>query len=205
MNLPGSIDAWSLLDWSNVIFDRSNLFFDRSKNIENHSKSFFKNISFSRVVSLFKLFQKFFLSLSLRSVKIQTSLIFMQNVFEVWEFKEHWLKILFLGDLGSIQVFFFFWDQSNLFFNRSKLQLKIWFESAYFDRCWINRRYFWLIESIFRSIENCIHSFLKTICFSCVLSLSNFSKAFLSLFDRSKIQSKIFVISPQISSRVFDL
>ena len=29
----------------------------------------------------------------------------MQNVFEVWEFKENWLKILILGDLGSIQVF----------------------------------------------------------------------------------------------------
>ena len=33
------------------------------------------------------------------------SLIFMQNVFEVWEFKENWLKILFLGKLGSKQVF----------------------------------------------------------------------------------------------------
>ena len=37
--------------------------------------------------------------------RLKNSLIFMQNVFEVWEFKENWLKILFLGKLGSKQLF----------------------------------------------------------------------------------------------------
>ena len=34
-----------------------------------------------------------------------SSLILMQNVFKVWDLRTNWLKILFLEDLGWIQVF----------------------------------------------------------------------------------------------------
>ena len=37
--------------------------------------------------------------------KIENFWIEMQNMFEVWEFKDNWLKILFLRNLGSKQVF----------------------------------------------------------------------------------------------------
>ena len=63
------------------------------------------------------------------------------------------------------------------------------------DWFWINRRHFRSIESNFRSIESCIESFFLNLCFSYVLSLSNYFKnSFLSLFDWSKIPSKIFVV-----------
>ena len=61
------------------------------------------------------------------------------------------------------------------------------------------------IESIFRSIENPIESFLKPLFLMCSNTISKLSKVFLSLFDQSKIPSKIFVIFTQISSRVFVL
>ena len=72
MNLLGLIDARLLLDQTNVIFDQSNLFFDQSK----IDQRVFKIISFPRVLSLFKLFQKLFLSLSLQSVKIKARFFF---------------------------------------------------------------------------------------------------------------------------------
>ena len=63
LNLPSSIDARSLLDQSNIIFDRLNLFsINRKLHIE-----FFKTISFSRVQHFSKFFKSF--SLSLQSVK----------------------------------------------------------------------------------------------------------------------------------------
>ena len=37
--------------------------------------------------------------------KIKSSLILMQNVFNVWALRTNWLNILFLEDLGWIQVF----------------------------------------------------------------------------------------------------
>ena len=37
--------------------------------------------------------------------KIKSSLILMQNVFNVWALRTNWLKILFSEDLGWIQVF----------------------------------------------------------------------------------------------------
>ena len=72
------------------------------------------------------------------------------------------------------------------------------------DRYWINRMYFWSIKSIFWSIENSTESFfLKPLAFHVFNTFSKFSKAFLSLFVRSRIQSKIFVVFPQIFSKVF--
>ena len=37
--------------------------------------------------------------------KFENSLSFMQNMFAIWEFKDKWLKTLFLRNLGSKQVF----------------------------------------------------------------------------------------------------
>ena len=37
--------------------------------------------------------------------EFENSLNFVQNVFEAWEFKENCLKLLFLGKLGSKQMF----------------------------------------------------------------------------------------------------
>ena len=73
------------------------------------------------------------------------------------------------------------------------------------DWFWINWRHFRSIESNFRSIESQIEFFFfLNLCFSRVLSLSNYFKnSFLSLFDQSKIPSKIFVVFFKISSRVF--
>ena len=49
------------------------------------------------------------------------------------------------------------------------------------DRCWINWRHFWSIESNFRSIKNCIESFFKTLSFHVFFTIQTFSKLFLSL------------------------
>ena len=62
------------------------------------------------------------------------------------------------------------------------------------DCYWINRRYFWSIKSNFRSIEISIEIFLKPLFLTCSSLFKPFSKHFLSLFDRSKGQSKIFFI-----------
>ena len=71
------------------------------------------------------------------------------------------------------------------------------------DCYWINRRYFRSIKSNFRSIENRIESFLKPLFLMRSSLFKPFSKHTLSLFDRSKGQSKIFVVFDQISSKVF--
>ena len=62
------------------------------------------------------------------------------------------------------------------------------------DCYWINWRYFQSIESNFRSIEISIESFLKPLFLTCSSLFKPFSKHFLSLFDWSKGQSKIFFI-----------
>ena len=132
--------------------------------------------------------------------KIENSLILMQNVFEVWEFKEKLIENFIFGRFGfNISVFekhfisyscilfikyyalrricikllcfskicfFQIFDRSNLLLDQSKLWLKFWFESAWFDWCLIIVRSiecnFHSIKSIFRSIENRSESFLKT-------------------------------------------
>ena len=132
--------------------------------------------------------------------KIKNSLILMQNVFEVWEFKEKLIenfifrrsrfhtsvfekhlilyscilfikyhalrslciKLLYFSKICIFQIF----DRWNLFLNRLKLQLKLWFEFAWFNWCSIAigliKCNFRSIDSIFRSIENSLESFLKT-------------------------------------------
>ena len=71
------------------------------------------------------------------------------------------------------------------------------------DCYWINRRYFRSIKSNFRSIENRIESFLKPLFLMRSSLFKPFSTHTLSLFDRSKGQSKIFVVFDQIPSKVF--
>ena len=106
--------------------------------------------------------------------KFENFLSFMQNMFVVWEFKDNWLKTLFLGHLGSIQVFFLralhlilmhfihkiqyfeeFLQKIALFFKKncvfqifdwSKMRLKFWFELDRFDCYSIGSR---SIEGIF--------------------------------------------------------
>ena len=84
--------------------------------------------------------------------------------------------------------------------DRSKLQLKIWFKSAWLNCCSIDAGSiecdFWSIKPIFRPIKNCSQSFLKNISSSCVLHyFKTFQKAFwFSLFDRSN-SSKFFSFS----------
>ena len=71
------------------------------------------------------------------------------------------------------------------------------------DHYWINQRYFRSIKSIFRSIENRIDSFLKPLAFHVLNTFSNFSKAILSLFDRSRIQRKFLSFFPLIFCKGF--
>ena len=73
------------------------------------------------------------------------------------------------------------------------------------DRCWINWKHFWSIESNFRSIKNRIESFFKTLSFHVFFTIQNFfKKLFLSLSLRLvRFKVTIFVVLPQIFSRVF--
>ena len=93
----------------------------------------------------------------------------------------------------SRNCFFHNFDWLKVFFDRSKLRLKVlaWF-------C-----VFRSIEPIFRSIESHIESFLKIEFLTCSSLFKPFSKLFLSLFDPSKGPSKIFVVFNQNYSRVF--
>ena len=77
--------------------------------------------------------------------KIKSSLILMQNVFNVCALRTNWLKILMLEDLGWIQVFFWktfrlilmhFFIENNVLWGVSALNCpvfsKIWFFHASF-------------------------------------------------------------------------
>ena len=72
------------------------------------------------------------------------------------------------------------------------------------DRCWINWKHFWSIESNFRSIKNRIESFFKTLSFHVFFTIQNFfKKLFLSLslrlvrFKVTQIFSRVFVFIHQ--------
>ena len=97
------------------------------------------------------------------------------------------IKMICFSKIWFFQIF----DRSNLLLNWSKLQLKIWFESAWLNCCLIDAGSiecdFRSIKPIFRPIKNHSQSFLKNISFSCVLQyFKTFQKAFwFSLFDWS--------------------
>ena len=69
------------------------------------------------------------------------------------------------------------------------------------NRCWINQRHFRSIKPNFRSIENYIEIFLKTLSFTCSSLFQIFSNTILSLFDRSKGQSKFLSFSSESFAR----
>ena len=120
-------------------------------------------------------------------------LILMHFIHKILYFEEFLHKIaLFFKKL----FFFHIFNRSNLFFNRSKLQLKIWFESAYFDHCWTNRRYFW-------SIENRIESFLKSWVFTCFITIQTFSKTLSVSLQPVKDSKQFFVVFLQTFCKVF--
>ena len=64
-------------------------------------------------------------------------------------------------------------------------------------------KHFRPIESNFRSVENRIESFLKIEFLTCSYTFSKLLKLFLSLFDRSKAPSKIFVVFLHNFCKVF--
>ena len=64
-------------------------------------------------------------------------------------------------------------------------------------------KHFRSIESNFRSVENRIEIFLKIEFLTCSYTFSKNFKLFLSLFDRSKAPSKIFVVFLQTFCKVF--
>ena len=103
--------------------------------------------------------------------------------------------------------FFQIFDRSNLLLDWSKLQLKIWFESAWLDRCSIVAGLiecnFQSIKSIFQSIENRSESFLKHTIFTCSSLFKTFQKALsLSLWP-IQIQSQFFCHFPLNLSQGF--
>ena len=117
----------------------------------------------------------------------------------------------FLHKLALIfQKIFFFQnlDRSNLFFDQSKLRLKIFGQplSVSIDARLIldQSKNFQSIEPKFRSIENRIESFFKNLILTCS---TYFSKSFLtlslSLFDQSRLQSNFFVVFLQFFCKVF--
>ena len=90
-------------------------------------------------------------------------------------------------------IFFYNFDRLSLFFDQSKLRLKIS----------VSLFLFWLIETVFRSIEYRESGFLK---FSVWPIQNTFSKVFstsLSLSDSAKQNHPIFVIFLRIFCKVF--
>ena len=83
----------------------------------------------------------------------------------------------------SQKLFFQNFDWSNLFFDQSKFCLKI-YGSLYLV---------WLIKPIFRSIEDRISGFLKTVLWLIQTPFQKFFQTFLSLFDLSR-QHKVFFV-----------
>ena len=64
-------------------------------------------------------------------------------------------------------------------------------------------KHFQSIEPNFRSIESCLESFLKTFLFHVFKHFSNFSKLFLSLFNRSRHLTNFFVVFLRSFCKVF--
>ena len=114
------------------------------------------------------------------------------------------IKMFYFSKIWFFQIF----DQSNLLLDKSKLRLKIWFESAWLNWCSIAAGLiecnFRSIESIFWSIKNRLESFLKHEILTCSSLFQKFQKAFLSHFDRSRFKDKFFCRFPLIFLKGFD-
>ena len=118
--------------------------------------------------------------------------------------KSFYIKMLCFSKILNFQIF----DWSNLLLDRSKLRLKIWFESAWLDRRSIDAGSiecnFRPVKPVFRSIENRSESFLKHEIFTCSSLFQKFQKAILSLSLRLiQIQRQIFCQFPSIFLKGF--
>ena len=133
-------------------------------------------------------------------------LILMHFIHKILYFEEFLHKIvLFLKKL-CFPDFWLIKSISQPIENAIKILVWIWPFRSLLDWFWINRRHFQSIESNFRSIKNRIGSFFfKPWVFMCSITFKLFQNKFLSLFDRSRLQTTVFVVFPQISSRVFVL
>ena len=155
--------------------------------------------------------------------KFENSLSFMQNMFAVWEFKDNWLKTLFLRIWVQYKCF---WKAFHLIpmhfihkilcFEEFLHKIALFFLKIGFSRISIEPvsrsieiaikilvwlyvfrsvlDCYWINQMYFQSIKNRIESFLKPLFLTCSSLFKPFSKHFLSLFDRSKGQSARFLL-----------
>ena len=130
-----------------------------------------ENLIFGRSGSNKSVFEKHFISYS--------CIIFIKY----YALRSFYIKLLCFSKIWFFQTF----DRLNQFLDRSKLRLKFWFESAWFDRFSITVELiecnFQSIESNFRSIKNHSESFLKTEVFHVFIAIQTFSKSSLSLWS----------------------
>ena len=130
-------------------------------------------------------------------------LILMHFIPKIQCFEEFLHKIaLFFKNLFFFQNF----ERSNLFFDRSKLRLKFWSASVYFDRCSIAYGSIeaFLIDRIFFSINwKSRWEFFKKFCFHVFYTISNFFKTLFSLIRSIKATKAIFCCFLQNFCKVF--
>ena len=85
---------------------------------------------------------------------------------------------------------------SRLVENAIKILVWIWPFQSLLDWFWINRRHFWSIESNFRSIENRIKSYFKTLSFHVFNHFQTFSKHFSLSLRSVKASNHYFCCFP---------
>ena len=79
--------------------------------------------------------------------------------------------VLFFKKKKKKNCFFKNFNRSNLFLDRSKLWLKLWFGSVCFNRSWINQKWFSINQKSYRE-------FFKTFVFHVLSHFQTFSKRF---------------------------
>ena len=104
------------------------------------------------------------------------------------------IKLLCFSKNYVFQIF----DRSNLFFDRSKMRLKFWFELEVLNRCWINRKWFSIDRKLYRE-------FFKTLSFHIICHFQTFSKTFFSLSSIGQGFQSIFCHFPPILLQGFCL
>ena len=130
--------------------------------------------------------------------KFENSLNLMQNMFNVWEFKENWLKILILGKLGFIHVFFekHFISYSCILFLKFNALRSFYIKLLCFSKLCFFFPEFQTIKPIFWSIEIAIKILVSLCLFRSVLNCLWINW---SIFDRSNL----FFDQLKITMRVF--
>ena len=92
--------------------------------------------------------------------------------------------------------FFQIFDWSNLLLDRSKLRLKIWFESTWLDWCWIDLNWFLIDRTYFSTDRKLVIEFFKNMRFSCVLHYFKSFQKFFSLSLTTPDSTSIFCRFP---------